>query len=94
MLLIPAACRVWRAPRRSSTIKRTYYGAKDAIGFRPSYVADQIACFGRGLQENGESLGMKIAIPGAAKGDRAAGERRSRSDEVISMACAAHRVPK
>ncbi|MET4628413.1 hypothetical protein ABIB83_005446 [Bradyrhizobium sp. I1.8.5] len=39
--------------------KRTYYAAKQAIGFRPSYVADQVACFGRGLQETGESLGMR-----------------------------------
>ncbi|MCW2218789.1 hypothetical protein M2232_002321 [Bradyrhizobium japonicum] len=39
--------------------KRTYYAAKQAIGFRPSFVADQIACFGRGLQETGASLGMR-----------------------------------
>ncbi|QIO34344.1 hypothetical protein [Bradyrhizobium sp. 1(2017)] len=39
--------------------KQTYYGAKQAIGFRPSFVADQVACFGRGLQETGESLGMR-----------------------------------
>ncbi|MBR0747359.1 hypothetical protein JQ582_25825 [Bradyrhizobium japonicum] len=39
--------------------KRTYYAAKQAIGFRPSFVADQVACFGRGLQETGASLGMR-----------------------------------
>ncbi|QOG21363.1 hypothetical protein [Bradyrhizobium sp. SEMIA] len=39
--------------------KRTYYAAKQAIGFRPSFVADQVACFGRGLQETGESLGLR-----------------------------------
>jgi hypothetical protein len=39
--------------------KRTYYAAKKDIGFRPSFVADQVACFGRGLQETGASLGMR-----------------------------------
>lgn len=39
--------------------KRTYYAAKREIGFRPSYVADQVACFGRALQETGQSLGLK-----------------------------------
>lgn len=39
--------------------KRTYYAAQDAIGLRPSYVATQVACFGRGLQEIGETLGFK-----------------------------------
>src|SRR5262249_23037216 len=38
--------------------KRTYYAAKDAIGFRPAFVADQVACFGRGLQETGLSMGL------------------------------------
>jgi hypothetical protein len=38
--------------------KRTYYAAKDAIGFRPSYVADQVACFGRSLLETGLSMGL------------------------------------
>lgn len=39
--------------------KRTYYAARETIGFRPSYVADQVACFGRGLQETGLSMGLK-----------------------------------
>ncbi|WP_445215484.1 hypothetical protein ACKWRH_23685 [Bradyrhizobium sp. Pa8] len=39
--------------------KRTYYAAKQAIGFNPSYVADQVACFGRALQETGMSMGFK-----------------------------------
>jgi hypothetical protein len=39
--------------------KRTYYAAKKEIGFRPSFVADQVACIGRGLQETGESLGLR-----------------------------------
>jgi len=39
--------------------KRTFYAAQDAIGFRPAYVATQVACFDRGLQETGLSLGLK-----------------------------------
>ncbi|QOZ68866.1 hypothetical protein [Bradyrhizobium arachidis] len=39
--------------------KRTYYAAKQAIGFNPSFVADQVACFGRGLQETGMSMGFR-----------------------------------
>lgn len=39
--------------------KRTYYAAKAAIGFNPSYVADQVACFGRQLQEIGHTMGFK-----------------------------------
>lgn len=39
--------------------KRTYYAARKEIGFHPAYVADQVACFGRSLQEIGESMGFK-----------------------------------
>lgn len=39
--------------------KRTFYAAQDAIGHRPSYVATQVSCFGRGLQETGHTLGFK-----------------------------------
>lgn len=39
--------------------KRTYYAAKQDIGFNPSYVADQVACFGRSLRETGESMGFR-----------------------------------
>jgi len=39
--------------------KRTYYAAQEAIGFNPAYVATQVACFGRGLQETGLTMGMK-----------------------------------
>jgi hypothetical protein len=38
--------------------KRCYYAAKDHLGFRPSYVADQVACFGRNLLETGLSMGL------------------------------------
>ena len=44
--------------------KNAYYAAKKEIGFRPSFVADQVACFGRGLQETGESLGFKSPYRG------------------------------
>lgn len=47
--------------------KRTYYAAKQHIGFRPSFVADQVACIGRGLQETGESLGMRSPYRARAK---------------------------
>jgi hypothetical protein len=50
--------------------KRTYYACQDHLGFRPSYVATQVACFGRGLQETGESMGY--ASPYRAR--KAAGE--------------------
>jgi hypothetical protein len=39
--------------------KRTYYDAKEAIGFHPSYVADQVACFDRSLQETGLTMGFR-----------------------------------
>ena len=39
--------------------KRTYYAAREHIGFRPSFVADQIACFGRDLGETGAALGLR-----------------------------------
>jgi hypothetical protein len=39
--------------------RQTYYAAKDFIGFRPSFVADQVACFGRSLLETGEALGQR-----------------------------------
>jgi hypothetical protein len=42
--------------------KRTFYAAQDFIGFRPSYVATQVACFGRGLQETGETMGFRSAF--------------------------------
>ena len=38
--------------------KRCYYAAKDAMGFRPSYVADQVALFDRSLLETGLSMGL------------------------------------
>lgn len=39
--------------------KQTYYAAREHLGFRPSFVADQIACLGRSLQETGQSLGFR-----------------------------------
>jgi hypothetical protein len=39
--------------------KRTFYAAQDWIGFNPAYVATQVACFGRSLQETGLSMGLK-----------------------------------
>lgn len=47
--------------------KRTYYAACDAIGFRPSFVATQVACFGRNLIEVGESLGYASEFRGREK---------------------------
>lgn len=38
--------------------KRCYYAAQDAIGFRPAFVATQVACFGRELLETGLSMGL------------------------------------
>lgn len=39
--------------------KQLYYQAKQEIGFRPSFVADQVACFDRALQHTGESMGFR-----------------------------------
>jgi hypothetical protein len=39
--------------------KNTYYAAKIAIGQRPAFVADQVACFGMGLQQIGEAMGFR-----------------------------------
>lgn len=55
--------------------KRTYYAAKQAIGFNPSFVADQVACFGRGLQETGMSMGFRSSY-----------RARSRAAEYLSSA--------
>jgi hypothetical protein len=55
--------------------KRTYYAAQDAIGHRPSYVATQIACFGRALQETGETLGFRSPY-----------RARQRAGEILSDA--------
>jgi hypothetical protein len=38
--------------------KQTFYAAQDWIGFRPAYVATQVACLGRSLQETGLSMGF------------------------------------
>jgi len=39
--------------------KRTFYAAQDAIGFNPAYVATQVACFDRSLQETGMTMGYR-----------------------------------
>lgn len=55
--------------------KRLYYRARAEIGFRPSFVADQVACFGRGLTETGTALGFKSPYRG-----------RTRAAEILSDA--------
>jgi hypothetical protein len=56
--------------------KRTYYAARIEIGFRPSFVADQVACFGRTLLETGEALGDF----------RSPGRCRTRAAEILKDA--------
>lgn len=47
--------------------KQLYYAAKQELGFRPAFVADQIACIGRSLQETGQALGFKSPYHGRAR---------------------------
>ena len=55
--------------------KQLYHAARQMLGFRPSFVADQVACFGRGLQEVGAMLGFKSPYRG-----------RERATEILSDA--------
>jgi hypothetical protein len=55
--------------------KQLYYAAREMLGFRPSFVADQVACFGRGLQEVGIMLGFTSPYRG-----------RTRAGELLSDA--------
>jgi hypothetical protein len=55
--------------------KRLYHAAREMLGFRPSFVSDQVACFGRGLQEVGAMLGFKSPYRG-----------RARASEILSDA--------
>lgn len=41
-----------------------YHRAKLTLGFRPSFVADQVACYGYSLAQTGEALGFKSVSRG------------------------------
>lgn len=47
--------------------RELYHRAKLMLGFRPGFVADQIACHGYSLQETGEALGFKSPFRGRAR---------------------------
>jgi hypothetical protein len=56
------------------------------LGFRPAFVADQIACIGRGLQETGQALGFKSPYRGRTRAGELladAGSRLSKHWETV-----------
>ena len=61
--------------------KALYYAARGEIGFRPSFVADSIACHGYSLTETGEALGFKSA----ARGRQRAGELLSDAGSRLAV---------